>query len=69
VIEETERIQSNPFHQRRLTRVRAELSRALAASDPPRARQLANLAIAWYRQAGGYEQAIEQLSQLADPQP
>lgn len=67
VIEETEHIQSNPYHQRRLNRVRAELAKQLAASDPRRAKQLATLAIEWYRQAGGYEAILQQLTELAEP--
>jgi eukaryotic-like serine/threonine-protein kinase len=71
VIEETEHIQSNPFHQRRLSRVRAELARELGtsamAADRTSAKQLAALAIAWYRQAGGYDAAIQRLAAIAEP--
>jgi hypothetical protein len=72
VIEETEQIQSNPFHQRRLNRVRAELARELATSAVPaeraRARQLATHAVEWYRQAGGYEAMIQRLVAIAEPE-
>ncbi|MEZ4363156.1 MAG: serine/threonine-protein kinase [Kofleriaceae bacterium] len=67
IIEDTNRVQSNPFHQRRLSRIQRELARALATSDRARARRLADAAITWYRQAGGYEQTIERLSELFDP--
>ena len=62
VIEETNRIQSNAFHQRRLARVRAELAMELMKLEPARARQLQNQAIAWYTQAGGYDRLIARLS-------
>jgi tetratricopeptide (TPR) repeat protein len=68
IIEDTERIQPNPYHQRRLTRIRAELARLLVDLDRPRAHQLASLASAWYRQAGGYDQAIERLSAIVEPE-
>ncbi len=71
VIEETERLQPNPFHQRRLNRVRAELAISLAqraaSGDRTRAAQLAALAITWYRRAGHYEAAIERLAAIAGP--
>jgi eukaryotic-like serine/threonine-protein kinase len=67
VIEETEHLQPNPFHQRRLNRVRAELARAIVHDDPARARQLAAAAIDWYRRAGGYDAVIEALASIIDP--
>jgi eukaryotic-like serine/threonine-protein kinase len=71
IIEETERLQPNPFHQRRLMRVRAELARELGKSKQPadvaRARQLAAVAIAWYRHAGGYAAVLDELTKIAEP--
>ncbi len=71
IIQETERLQPNPFHQRRLMRVRAELARELAKrkrpADTARAQKQAEVAIAWYRQAGGYQAVIEELTKIAEP--
>jgi hypothetical protein len=73
VIEETERLQPNPFHQRRLSRVRAELARALterdASEDRTRARQLAAAARAWYQRAGNYEATLQRLAAITELAP
>lgn len=61
VIEETNQIQANSFHRRRLARVRAELALVVAASAPVRARSLAEEALSWYQRAGGYDAIVARL--------
>ena len=52
------------YNKRRLARTRAMLARLLAASDPETAKSLAQEALAWYRQAGGYEAVIVDLEAI-----
>ena len=54
-----------PQMQRRLARIRAALARHLRASQPVRARRLAEEAMRWYRQAGGYDAVLSALEPLA----
>jgi hypothetical protein len=53
---------SQPYYQRRLARVRYLLARALGPSAERT--QLAKEALAWYRDAGGYERAVAELDAL-----
>lgn len=54
------------YYQRRLARVRALLARRLAPSEPETARALARDAATWYRSAGGYDRALQELASLTD---
>jgi hypothetical protein len=55
---------STVVYQRRLARVRATLARVLANTDAAAAKQLANIALAWYRKAGGYDAVVKELEAI-----
>lgn len=57
-----------PLVQRRLARIRAELALALAVDDPPRAGELAAIALRWYRAADGESARVRALAALMDSQ-
>jgi eukaryotic-like serine/threonine-protein kinase len=54
-----------PIYERRLARVRATLARRWHQARPDDARTQAMAALAWYRDAGGYEAEIAELSAIA----
>jgi eukaryotic-like serine/threonine-protein kinase len=54
-----------PIYERRLTRARAALARHWRQTRPAEARELATVALAWYRAAGGYEAVVSELAALA----
>jgi tetratricopeptide (TPR) repeat protein len=55
---------SASYYKRRLARARALLAKLLNKSNPETAKSLANEALAWYRQAGGYNTIISGLEAL-----
>jgi tetratricopeptide (TPR) repeat protein len=57
-------INKGSHFKRRLARARMMLARLLAKTSPETAKSLANEALVWYRQAGGYESAIAELEPL-----
>ena len=57
-------IKTASYYKRRLARTRAMLAKLLAKTRPETAKSLANEALVWYRQAGGYEATIAELEAL-----
>jgi len=57
-----------PFYDRRLARARAALAQRWISSKPDEARRLAAAALAWYREAGGYEARVAELTGVAAAQ-
>jgi hypothetical protein len=55
---------SASYYKRRLARARAMLAHLIAKSNPETAKSLANEALAWYRQAGGYDDVVAGLEAL-----
>jgi len=60
-----EKIEDIPVYRRRLARCRGALAQLLATREPQRARELAALAAAWYRDAIGYDRELAELATLA----
>jgi len=60
-----ENIEDMPAYRRRLARCRAALARLLATREPARAHDLATRAIAWYRDAIGYDRELAELAAIA----
>ena len=54
-----------PLYDRRLARARTVLARRWISSKPDEARRLAAAALAWYREVGGYESRVAELTGLA----
>ena len=58
-------IQQTPYYLRRVARTKALLARLLAASAPGEAAAWATAAVAWYREAGGYDALAAALDAIA----
>jgi tetratricopeptide (TPR) repeat protein len=55
---------SASYYKRKLARTRAMLAKLVAKTKPETAKSLAKEALAWYREAGGYEATIAELEKL-----